>query len=51
MQSGPFRSHPTAQACGAGTPVWNGPEIAVEGLMQSHHLLLIQSTRIAGTPT
>jgi hypothetical protein len=32
-ESGPFRSHPTAQACAVGTPVWNGPGIAVKGLM------------------
>jgi hypothetical protein len=33
MQSGPFRSHPTAQACAVGTPGWNGREIALEGVM------------------
>jgi len=31
--TGPLRSHPTAQACAAGTPRCRGPKIAGEGLL------------------
>ena len=30
--TGPLRSHPTAQACAAGTPRCRGPRIALSGL-------------------
>ena len=33
ITTGPRRSHPTAQACAAGTPRCRGPQIALEGLL------------------